>query len=558
MFQASARRYLDANSQTYDWLIKDIQANFKSADPDTNLDRIQAAAHFAVTSHTGRFADGRLENLALAIGAALRSLPPAEPETTATGKRRILHYTDRLVRVGGHTRMLTQWIREDDVSSHSIVTSSQGDVPVPDDVCAAVRASGGTIHELPRERALKERALWLRALARQNADLVVLHHCPWEITPTVAFAVKETPPVAVLNHADHLFWFGSSVADIVINLRSPSVRHTQTRRFVERNAVLPVPLLHAASASDRSGCRRALGIGSDEIVLLSVGRAEKYRPCGPHDFTATAAKILDRLPNARLLVIGESEAGIRPYLSAPLHPRLLFLGEMEDPSPYRAAADIYLESFPFGSQTALLEAALAGLPVVPAPSPLSPQLVAHDDALATMISNPEDEDDYIGRVLALAADAAIRKAQGEDQRRRLVAANTGKEWRQSLDRVYAMTDRLAHEPRSIPAAVPETGDADVGLCLWQVMSGRTAPGFLARRQLDPAIAHTVFVRQRAGDVAMARQIALGELVRAPHRLVSWYLLAYTIRFRLQAAAENVRERRPANFAAMGGWLHVGR
>src|SRR5690606_34285328 len=103
-----------------------------------------------------------------------------------------------------------------------------------------------------------------------------------------------------------------------------------------------------------------------------------YRPCSHYDFTATARKILDRNLLAHLYVVGETLQGLAPYLRSSLHDRLHFVGPVDDAKLYRASADVYLESFPFGSQTALLEAALSGLPVVPAYAPLFPLLVAND------------------------------------------------------------------------------------------------------------------------------------------------------------------------------------
>jgi len=74
------------------------------------------------------------------------------------------------------------------------------------------------------------------------------------------------------------------------------------------------------------------------------------------------------------------------------------VGSIEDPSVYRAAADIYLEGFPFGSQTALLEAALVALPVVSSYAPLFPLLAANDDAIQDLITNPKEEQEYMERV----------------------------------------------------------------------------------------------------------------------------------------------------------------
>ena len=224
------------------------------------------------------------------------------------------------------------WVCLDQVSRHSLVVLDQRDVPVPKWLFEAIRRSGGNLTAFPQGTGSYQKASWLREIARRTADLVVLHHAAADVVPTTAFALSDCPPVALLNHADHTFWLGSSISDIVINLRTAGSEHTAKRRFVSSNTVTPIPLADSVMELSRQDARRALGISDDQIVLLSVGRAEKYRPCGPYDFGSTAAKILDRQPGAHIYVVGESAAGIAPYLRCGLHERLHMMGSIEDPS----------------------------------------------------------------------------------------------------------------------------------------------------------------------------------------------------------------------------------
>jgi glycosyltransferase involved in cell wall biosynthesis len=219
----------------------------------------------------------------------------------------------------------------------------------------------------------------------------------------------------------------------------------------------------------RHEARRTLGFAEDDLILLSVGRAEKYRPCGRYDFVATAAKILGRHTHAKLVVVGESMAGIAPHLRRSLPERVYFVGRLEDPSMYRAAADVYLESFPFGSQTALLEAALEGLPVVPAYAPLFPLLVANDDSVQELIPNPQNEDEYVERVSELIWRPELRLQLGERLRTRLLVDHVGDGWLHRLAGMYLHTEHLVHRPSRIPVSQCKTTDADIGLCLWHVM-----------------------------------------------------------------------------------------
>lgn len=526
--------FLRANSEAYEWLVDRVQSMDRREKGEAVLRQVGAAARFAAVFHPGRFADGAIENVAMEIGAELENVATKSrgfglPVAREQSRRRVLHVATEVLGIGGHTRMIYHWIQNDRSSTHSLLVVNQRDAQIPQWMIEAVQSSGGELVVFPTASDLCQKAKWLRETARRIADLVVLHHCPFDVVPTVAFAVRDCPPVAVLNHADHLFWLGSSVADIGINLRTAGSEHTAERRFVARNTVIPIPLTEPARQVSRKDTRRALGIPEDQSVLLSVGRAEKYRPCGPYDFVATAAKILDRQAGAHLYVVGESEAGIGPYLRCPLHERIHFVGSIEDPALYRAAADVYLESFPFGSNTALLEAALCGLPVVPAYTPLFPLLVSNDDAVHDIVPNPLHEEEYMDRVDRLIRQPDQRAELGAMLRNRLLVDHTTEGWLGTLTKMYRETDLLTHNPRPIPTTSCGMTAADVGLSLWHVVAdGKTySTGGPADRS-DSVLCHASFVAKYVGNYVTARRHAWGAVRLDPLRWASWRLLGITV------------------------------
>lgn len=527
--------FLQANSEAYEWLIKDIQATDWKTQPELALQQVVAAARFAAVFHTGRFADGAIENLALDIGIHLDEdldeIDKVEFFIPEKGqKRQVLHVATDVQGVGGHTRMLCHWISNDHSSCHSLILLNQLEVTgIPKWLVEAIQSSGGQLKVLPVNSELRQKARWLRSFAKRSASLVVLHHSPFDIVPTVAFAISDCPPVAVLNHADHLFWLGSSVADIVINLRTPGSEHSSGRRFINCNTVLPIPLVDSAQVFTRSKAREMLGIPDHQCVLLSVGRGEKYRPCGLYDFVVTANKILDLQPDAHLYVVGESEAGISPYLNVPLHKRLHFMGSIDDPSPYLLAADIYLESFPFGSNTALLEAALSALPVVPAFAPLFTLLVANNDALANHLPNPTDEEAYIERVDIFVNSLEQRREFGATLRSLLLSVHTTEGWLEALSKTYQKTDDLIHNPHPIPIASCSMTSADIGLGLWHVAAdGRNISTGFFKEQKGVLACHKAFVAKEVGHFRVARQFAWSALLKNPFKFTSWRLVGVTL------------------------------
>jgi glycosyltransferase involved in cell wall biosynthesis len=524
--------FLHANHQTYESLVKKAQLLDCRSHAEAALEQVSFAAMFAAKFHSGRFADGAIENLALDIGVRLHEEVPANDSTVSgdhgDGHRRILHVASSVQGVGGHTRTLHYWVQNDQSSRHSLVLLNQADSPIPEWLAQAVGESGGDLVVIPKGLGLCEKAMRLRQVAGRSADLVVLHHDGCDVVPTVAFAKREGPPVAVLNHADHLFWLGSSVSDLVINLRTEGAEHTAERRFVTSNIVLPIPLEDPAAEVSRSDARRMLGIGEDQIVLLSIGRGIKYRPCGSYDFVSTARKILEREPRAHLYVVGESRRGIAPHLRTALHERLHFVGTIERPSLYRAAADVYLESFPFGSTTALLEAALRGLPVVPAYAPLFPLLVGKDDALQDVLPNPPNETEYVNQVDVLMHQPKQRLERGNALRERLLIDHVGAGWLRRLATLYGKTDQLTHDPRPIPTALCSTSNSDISLSLWNVMSdGKTNAPVTPTDATGAVLRHKAFVAKVVGDYATARRFAWRAVLRDVSHRASWRLLAVT-------------------------------
>ena len=472
---------------------------------------IQRAAWFAGTYHTGRFADGGIENIALGLGADLDARwPPAcdgPPYRTARAEpasgRRILHVATQVLGIGGHTRTIKNWIKSDPGSCHSLLIIRQGRTKVPSWLLETVKRNGGSLVVLPTGAPLSAQARWLREFARSSADLVVLHHYREDVVPIVAFAAGGGPPVAVLNHADHLFWLGSTVADAVINQREVGRDLSERRRFTKRNVVLPIPLEEPPGRPPRTEARRLLGIPDDQVVLLSVGTPLKYIPSDGKNFFETASKILNRNPTAHLYLLGVARrSAVAGYLSTEPHERLHFLGRIEDPSTYQMAADVYMEGFPFGSQTALLEACLAGVPPVPAFAPGCSLLATSDEAISDLAVTPATEHDYIERVEFLVRHPADREAIGAEFRRRVLEYHTGDGWAEALESVYSGLVGLTHEPGPIPVTEPLETDLDVAICDWhETMEKAIGLGEGTASKVRALFLHAAYEARQCGEHA---------------------------------------------------------
>jgi hypothetical protein len=202
-------------------------------------------------------------------------------------------------------------------------------------------------------------------------------------------------------------------------------------------------------------------------------------------------------------------------------------------SVYRAAADVYLESFPYGSQTALLEAALSGLAVVPAYEPLAPMLVASDEALRDILVNPQTEQEYLERVDLFIRERGLRAELGETLRNRVLSDHVGEGWLRRLASVYSKTDGLAHRPSPIPAAPCSTTDADTGLSLWCAGGhSKTSAEMISSDPVAALLRYAAYVAKHVGDYGTARRFAWQACQHDRSQIASWRVLAVAVLGRL--------------------------
>lgn len=110
--------------------------------------------------------------------------------------------------------------------------------------------------------------------------------------------------------------------------------------------------------------RRRRDIPDGAPVLLFVGRL--HREKGVADLLGAFERIERSLPEAHLLLVGERDPTALPEASAlRARPHVHFLGELADPRPAYAAADLLLlPSLREGLPTVVLEAAAMELPTV--------------------------------------------------------------------------------------------------------------------------------------------------------------------------------------------------
>jgi glycosyltransferase involved in cell wall biosynthesis len=385
----NSTKQLVQNRKLFEKAVSRAQIALRNGKLNSTIAWAQIAADFAFYKHPGFYTSEILESLLIEVANRLheqREVRNIEKkictENTMASKKRVLHVMTEGFGYGGHTRLVSAWIKNTaETTINSVVTTAQ-QAPLPDDLASSIAESGGWYQSLAAfSSSPLTRSFLLRQFSQNWADVVILHVHPCDAIPIVAFGVAEGPPIVFLNHADHAFWLGSSVTDVLANLRPSGQKIALNRRGVRNSKILPIPLLKVNPTSNYATNRKRLGIKEDKIVLLTVGDEFKYEPFGGYDFLSVMEKLLRRNPAVVLFVVGPRRIGRWAEVSARVGGRIKIMGTLNwsELQAFYACADIYVEGFPVGGLTAMLEAGARGLPIIGVRIPKAPVLNGSDD-----------------------------------------------------------------------------------------------------------------------------------------------------------------------------------
>jgi glycosyltransferase involved in cell wall biosynthesis len=126
------------------------------------------------------------------------------------------------------------------------------------------------------------------------------------------------------------------------------------------------PEVFRPNSDSRLQVRRSLGMGTDDVVLIFVGRLTQDK--GLIDLARAFVTIAQERADVRLLVVGVDEEQVRPAMLQVCDPhknRVHFVDFTDEPYRFMAAADVLvLPSYREGFGSVVIEGAAVGLPAV--------------------------------------------------------------------------------------------------------------------------------------------------------------------------------------------------
>ncbi|SNR51621.1 glycosyltransferase family 4 protein [Blastococcus mobilis] len=207
---------------------------------------------------------------------------------------------------------------------------------------------------------------------------------------------------------------------------SDGVRRTYQRIGVppERFVTVPNGVAPLARRRSREGARRALGLGPDRPVVLTVGRLTHMK--GQWHLIDAVAGLVARFPELAVVLLGDGplrDLLVRQAAALGVLGNVCLPGHRPDARRLLAAADVFvLPSRHKGMPLVALEAMEASLPVAATRVIGSAEVV--EDGVTGALVRPGDPVALGAAVARLLADPALRRRQGTAGRRRYEARFT--------------------------------------------------------------------------------------------------------------------------------------
>lgn len=277
--------------------------------------------------------------------------------------------------------------------------------------------------------------------AADSAKLIVLHTHPDDIGAVVAARLLKSVGITTVfyNHADHVFSYGISGADIVCEISLYGLNISKrTKRVSDKSILLGIPLTQTAyNSKGHEPVAKTAGLKT----VLSCGSGYKYKPGGGHNFADLANKILEKRKDVQIVLVGPS--GKEKWWSDPISrwgARLRFTGKLlaDDYECLLRTADVYVDSFPICGGTAFPEALLAGVPTTGLNVPIQGYTFADELRVDTIDALQE-------RVSLLLDKDAAALTDMEHVRAKVASYQVEKAFASKLENIYSLRSDFVEE-----------------------------------------------------------------------------------------------------------------
>lgn len=384
---------------------------------DEAIGHLSTAATLAWKSHTGVFLDRRIESLLARIAQHVNTAFAITPRSTAP----VGFLMTSIHTYGGHSKIAWRWMQLDQEHTFHLVLTAQKQYEMPEQLTELIDAGRLTCVTMPDGNDVLQHIRDVRDQLAGAGMLVMNIHPDDVISAVVAACLREMLRIVYIDHAFFSFSLGMTSAHALCCTSPAAVAIATQERLVS-----PEHLAWYRNSPEWFGqdiptdgytLREQLGIPAEAPLLLSSGSEHKYYPVRGLGLLDLVAPVLDRVPNAHLVVIGIWQPvrfqgpllerfAQRVHLLRPVSERELL--------HFITACDIYLDSVPNHSGGGAQQAMLLSKPTLGYADPLTyrahlaPQFFSVDDFSWIHFSDRS----YRSDLEALIDDPALRQERG--------------------------------------------------------------------------------------------------------------------------------------------------
>lgn len=330
----------------------------KCNNPTKKVELARQAVKYAVFNNGGYFTNSRLEKIFIDCAQNI----DIENYNIKYKENSFLHVLTTGYNTGGHTRVVERWIKNapnNQIHSVAILKPDKNYTSIDDIVV------NGNVYRFSKKDIIQN-ALRLRELSL-NYKYIVLHVHMQDPTALIAYGTEKIQrPILFYNHASHLFWVGKNVSDVIMDIIKNDIVTKKYRR-IENTYFLGIPTESVEIKKyNKIEKRQKLNLPLDKKIIISAGSAGKYKPIDGDNYIDAISQILD--DDTICYFIGPSikDAYWKKVYEKSNH-RIVPLGYInfdDGFSDYLACADLYIDSYPFGGGTALIDAICTDIPVL--------------------------------------------------------------------------------------------------------------------------------------------------------------------------------------------------
>lgn len=341
--------------------IKNIINKEKSIEEQLNL--IQVLCNYLWENITGIYRDKDIENIILDISDKIFKGNKAKDSYLKNIREETLHIITETYTMGGHTRLLYNWLKFDIERKNDILIVKPENSKIPNWLDEILKLRNGNLI-LINKNTIIEKATKIREICK-NYNEIVLHIHPDDIATVLALSSFKNKRIFFMNHSDHSYSLGYNLASCVLELTKDGKKMGEKKRDIKNSAVLPIPISieKKMKNEDTWDIRKKFDIPLENKIIVSMAASYKYKKMEGYDFYDFLEKLIAKNNKITILMIGPSLLELEwKKLKLKLGNNLLLLGilKKEDVQNILEQSDIYVDSFPVNSYMCLLEAIRIG------------------------------------------------------------------------------------------------------------------------------------------------------------------------------------------------------